>query len=127
MAEVCADDGHDGCHPFSSLALDWFEGGAQPDEWGNPCAEVITVEAKQWTVQIYITEDGDDTHARAVLTTRDTSTVTGRGEARRNPIDRPIPEIGDELATSRALEDLAIRLHDVAADDIVQLAGPIEA
>ncbi|MFE9609757.1 DUF1876 domain-containing protein [Streptomyces sp. NPDC006012] len=84
-----------------------------------------TVEAKQWTVQIYITEEGDDTHARAVLTTRDTSRLTGRGIARRNPIDRPIPEVGDELAASRALEDLAIRLHDVAADDIVQLAGPV--
>ncbi|MEU6069622.1 DUF1876 domain-containing protein [Streptomyces sp. NPDC047082] len=88
---------------------------------------MITVEAKQWTVQIYITEEGDDTQARAVLTTRDTSTVTGRGVARRNPVDRPVPEIGDELAASRALEDLAIRLHDVAADDIVQLAGPLEA
>lgn len=83
------------------------------------------METKQWTVQIYISEEGDDTHARAVLTTRDTSAVTGRGVARRNPIDRPIPEIGDELAASRALEDLAIRLHDVAADDIVQLAGPV--
>ncbi|NUP43930.1 MAG: DUF1876 domain-containing protein [Nonomuraea sp.] len=84
------------------------------------------MEAKQWTVQIYLTENEDETRARAVLTTRDTSTVTGRGAARRNPIDRPIPEIGDELAASRALEDLAIRLHDVAADDIVQLAGPLE-
>jgi hypothetical protein len=86
--------------------------------------EVIAMEAKQWTVQIYITEEGDDTHARAVLSTRDTATVTGRGVARRNPVDRPIPEIGDELAASRALEDLAIRLHDVASDDIVELAGP---
>jgi hypothetical protein len=89
------------------------------------------MEAKQWTVQIYITEDGDDTEARAVLTTGDTGdtgatgSVTGRGHARRNPIDRPVPEIGDELAASRALEDLAIRLHDVAADDIVELAGPL--
>ncbi len=82
------------------------------------------MESKQWTVEIYITEDGDDTRARAVLTTGDTSAVTGRGVARRNPVDRPIPEIGDELAASRALEDLAIRLHDVASDDIVQLAGP---
>jgi len=82
------------------------------------------MEAKQWTVQVYITEDGDDTLARAVLTTQGTETVTGRGGARRNPVDRPIPEIGDELAASRALEDLAIRLHDVASDDIVQLAGP---
>ncbi|MFF0200701.1 DUF1876 domain-containing protein [Streptomyces sp. NPDC005017] len=86
---------------------------------------------KQWNVQIYITEDGDDTRARAVLTTGDmggtdeTDTVTGRGTARRSPLDRPVPEIGDELAASRALEDLAIRLHDVAADDIVELSGPI--
>ncbi|WP_432135364.1 MULTISPECIES: DUF1876 domain-containing protein [unclassified Streptomyces] len=87
----------------------------------------MTVEAKQWTVQIYITEDGDDTRARAVLSTRDTATLTGRGTARRNPIDRPIPEVGDELAASRALEDLAIRLHDVAADDIVEMAGPLRA
>lgn len=85
------------------------------------------MEAKQWTVQIYISEEGDSTHARAVLTTRDTATVTGRGTARRNPIDRPVPEIGDELAVSRALEDLAIRLHDVAADDIVMLTGPVQA
>ncbi len=85
------------------------------------------MEAKQWTVQIYITEDGDDTRARAVLSTRDTATLTGRGTARRNPIDRPIPEVGDELAASRALEDLAIRLHDVAADDIVEMAGPLRA
>ncbi|MET9392949.1 DUF1876 domain-containing protein [Streptomyces sp. NPDC006624] len=85
------------------------------------------MEAKQWTVQIFISEEGDTTHARAVLSTRDTSTVTGRGTARRNPIDRPVPEIGDELAASRALEDLAIRLHDVAADDIVMLTGPVDA
>lgn len=84
------------------------------------------MENKEWTVHVYITEDGDDTLARAVLTTAATSTVTGRGGARRNPIDRPVPEIGDELAASRALEDLAIRLHDVASDDIVQLTGPAD-
>ncbi|MGW2829572.1 DUF1876 domain-containing protein [Streptomyces sp. NPDC001286] len=84
------------------------------------------MQAKQWTVQIFISEDGDETHARAVLTTRDTATVTGRGVARKNPVDRSIPEIGDELAASRALEDLAIRLHDVASDDIVELAGPAQ-
>ncbi|MGI5375191.1 DUF1876 domain-containing protein [Streptomyces sp. CA-251387] len=88
------------------------------------------MEDKDWTVQIHITEDGDDTRAEAVLTTQgtaeSTSTVTGRGVAHRNPIDRPIPEIGDELAASRALEDLAIRLHDIASDDIVQLTGPAD-
>ncbi|MGW6908403.1 DUF1876 domain-containing protein [Streptomyces sp. NPDC054940] len=88
------------------------------------------MEDKNWTVRIHITEDGDDTRAEAVLTTQnaspDSSTVTGRGVAHRNPIDRPIPEIGDELAASRALEDLAIRLHDIASDDIVELAGPVD-
>lgn len=84
-----------------------------------------TRQAKEWTVRIHITEEGDETHARAVLATRATSTVIGKGVARRNPVDRPIPEIGDELAASRALEDLAIRLHDVASDDIVQLTGPV--
>jgi hypothetical protein len=90
------------------------------------CLEVIRMEAKQWTVQIYITEDGDDTHARAVLSGQGMSAITGKGAARRNPIDRPVPEIGDELAASRALEDLAIRLHDVASDDIVELTGPVQ-
>ncbi|MDF3142267.1 MULTISPECIES: DUF1876 domain-containing protein [unclassified Streptomyces] len=92
------------------------------------------MEDKNWTVRIHITEDGDDTRAEAVLTTQDASqnasqdtpAVTGRGVAHRNPIDRPIPEIGDELAASRALEDLAIRLHDIASDDIVELAGPVD-
>lgn len=94
--------------------------------------EVISMADKQkdWTVRIHITEDGDDTRAEAVLTTEDAtedaSPVTGRGVAHRNPIDRPIPEIGDELAASRALEDLAIRLHDIASDDIVELAGPAD-
>ncbi|MFJ9032459.1 DUF1876 domain-containing protein [Streptomyces sp. NPDC102274] len=85
------------------------------------------MESKEWTVRIHITEDGDETKADAVLTTRDTSRIAGRGMARRNPIDRTVPEIGDELAASRALEDLAIRLHDVASDDIVDLAGPAES
>ncbi|MFC9425999.1 MULTISPECIES: DUF1876 domain-containing protein [unclassified Streptomyces] len=89
------------------------------------------MKAKQWSAQIYLTEDGDETRARAVLVTQDsartdTSHVVGRGVARRNPIDRSIPEIGDELAASRALEDLAVRLHDVASKDIVQLTGPAD-
>ncbi|MBO0916177.1 DUF1876 domain-containing protein [Streptomyces laculatispora] len=89
------------------------------------------MKAKQWTAQISLTEDGDETRASAVLTTPDscrddTAHVVGRGVARRNPIDRPVPEIGDELAVSRALGDLAVRLHDVASDDIVDLTGPAD-
>ncbi|MCW2912635.1 MAG: hypothetical protein JWN52_703 [Actinomycetia bacterium] len=82
------------------------------------------MEVKEWNVQIYISEDSDATVARAVLHTRDTGKVTGTGLARRNPADRDVPEIGDELAVSRALADLSDRLHVVAGDDIAQLAGP---
>ncbi|WP_240203090.1 dsRBD fold-containing protein [Streptomyces actuosus] len=85
------------------------------------------MDAEERTVRIHITEDGDDTRARAVLTTRDTADLTGRGRARSNPVDRPVPEIGDEFAASRDLEDLAVRLHDVAAGDIVTPAGPVQA
>ncbi|GAA2348428.1 DUF1876 domain-containing protein [Streptomyces kunmingensis] len=83
--------------------------------------------AKEWTVLIRITEEGDETRARAELTAPGSSmTVFGRGAARRNPIDRPVPEIGAELAVSRALEDLALRVHDVVTNDIVELTGPVD-
>lgn len=73
---------------------------------------------KNWTVHIHITEDGDDTVAEAVLTTPDTSTVTGRGAAHRNPVDRPVPEIGDELAACRALFGLAQDLLEASVADV---------
>ncbi|QYC41856.1 hypothetical protein Nocox_21250 [Nonomuraea coxensis DSM 45129] len=83
------------------------------------------MEAKQWTVQIHLTENGDDTHARAVLTTRaGQARLTGAGHARRNPADASVPEIGDELAASRALADLADKLAVITQRDITALAGP---
>ncbi|GAA1654560.1 DUF1876 domain-containing protein [Nonomuraea maheshkhaliensis] len=83
------------------------------------------MDAKHWTVQIYLAEDGDDTHARAVLTTRDgLDRLAGTGHARRNPSDLAVPEIGDELAASRALADLAGELAAVTQRDITELAGP---
>jgi hypothetical protein len=88
---------------------------------------LIGVEAKRWTVQIYITEDGDETRAHAVLTTRDTSRLQGEGEARRNPLDRVVPEVGDEFAASRALEDLAAHLRTTAYRDLKDLVVNLES
>ncbi len=82
------------------------------------------MEAKRWSVEIHITEDGPDTVAHAVLSTRDTKKLTGTGRARRNPADRDVPEIGDEYAVSRALADLADRLSGAATEDVAQMAGP---
>ena len=47
------------------------------------------------------------------------------GVARRNPHDRDIPEIGDELAAARALSDLAHHLLDVAGGDIEEAAARV--
>ncbi|TMS00314.1 DUF1876 domain-containing protein [Nonomuraea basaltis] len=80
------------------------------------------MEAKQWTVQIYLTEDGDNTRARAVLTTRDSAGLAGSGRAR-IPSDPAVPEIGDELAASRALADLAEKFAVITQRDIRESAG----
>ncbi|SNR51558.1 protein of unknown function [Haloechinothrix alba] len=73
---------------------------------------------KHWAVEITIDEHEDRTRARATLTSDRDINLTGVGMARLNPDDRNIPEIGDELAASRALSDLAHRLLDVTGDDI---------
>ena len=60
-------------------------------------------------------------HWLARLHTPDRTDLCGVGVARRNPGDREVPEISDELAVARALSDLAHRLLDAAAGDIEQL------
>ncbi|MFC4785569.1 dsRBD fold-containing protein [Nocardioides sp. MAHUQ-72] len=74
---------------------------------------------KTWTVEIFIGEQEGRTHAEARLSTEKSARpLSGEGTARLNPTDANVPEIGDELAASRALSALAHRLLDVAAEDI---------
>ncbi|MEV5889333.1 dsRBD fold-containing protein [Nonomuraea fuscirosea] len=82
---------------------------------------------KEWAVRIELAEDGDDTTARATLTTpagHDTPeagrALTGVGRARRNPADARVAGIGDELAVSRALADLAEQLAVITNRDIAE-------
>ncbi len=80
-----------------------------------------------WNVKIHLFDadevrsDDEITTAHAVLTTSAGTTLEGYGRARRNPADRDIPEIGEELATARALRHLADRLLRATTDDIEQL------
>ncbi|MET8764017.1 DUF1876 domain-containing protein [Lentzea sp. NPDC004782] len=74
--------------------------------------------AKKWSVEIHIDEHESRTRAEARLHTADRTHLVGFGLARLNPADRDVPEIGDELAVSRALADLAHQLLDAAAGDI---------
>jgi hypothetical protein len=75
-------------------------------------------ETKRWSVEIFIDEHDGETHAEARLQAGDRTNIHGRGTARRNPADRNVPEIGDELATARALSELSHRLLHAAAEDI---------
>jgi hypothetical protein len=80
--------------------------------------------ARKWSVDIYIDEHEDQrrTHAEARLHSGDRTHMKGEGVAMRNPGDREVPEIGDELAAARALADLSHRLLETAAGDIEQLS-----
>ena len=79
-----------------------------------------------WSVKIHLADADDDevrfaeetTTAHAVLSTSSGTTLEGYGRARRNPTDRSIPEIGEELAAARALRELADRLLKATSDDI---------
>jgi hypothetical protein len=73
---------------------------------------------KKWGVDVFIDEHDGTTHATARLHTLDTDRLVGIGQAKLNPADLDVPEIGDELAVARALADLSQRLLREAAGDI---------
>ena len=81
------------------------------------------IHCEEWRTIISIEEHDEHTEAVARLQTRDATHFEGRGRARRNPGDRDVPEIGAELATARALGELAHRLLDAAIGDIEQATG----
>jgi Domain of unknown function (DUF1876) len=56
-----------------------------------------------WHIEVLLYEDGDRNLAQAVLRTSAGTELRSEGTARRNPKDTDVPEIGEELATSRAL------------------------
>jgi len=69
------------------------------------------------TVDVRIEEDESDTLVHAVLNLGgDHFEATGR--ARRNPHDRPMPVVGEELATARALSSLALQVMEAAQHKI---------
>lgn len=78
----------------------------------------------EWKVRLHLFEDDDGTtKARLVLDTG-TTELTGHGAAHCHPADANVPEIGDELAAGRALNDLARQLLQVAERDIEAVGAP---
>jgi hypothetical protein len=76
------------------------------------------MESRTWHVELYLSEDGTTTRADAVLRTTAGTELRHSGTARRNPDDRDVPEIGDELAACRALIGLAHDLFEAALADV---------
>ncbi|MFJ7779384.1 DUF1876 domain-containing protein [Streptomyces yangpuensis] len=71
----------------------------------------------EWKVRLFLFEEDRTTKARLELDTG-TTRITGHGTARCNPQDSDVPEIGDELAVARAMEDLARQMKRTAYGDI---------
>lgn len=81
------------------------------------------ISTRTWHVEVFLYEEGDHTRADVLLRTDAGTELRASGVARRNPQDREVPEIGDELATSRAFADLAHQLLEAATADVEQNVG----
>jgi Domain of unknown function (DUF1876) len=74
-----------------------------------------------WHVEIEFDEDDTETKAALLLRLPDGAELRGRGQAKRNPADKPQPRIGEEIAAARALSDLTHQLLDKAAGEISEV------
>ena len=68
-------------------------------------------------IAIHLSEDDTDTLATMTLELRGDH-FEAVGKARRNPIDPPLPTIGEELAIARALANLQEAVMEAARDRI---------
>jgi hypothetical protein len=84
----------------------------------RPDLEENTMHTRTWHVTINLFEEDGLTRAQALLRTDVGPERRHDASARRHPADRDVPEIGDELAVSRALAGLAHDLLDAAIGDI---------
>ncbi len=78
---------------------------------------------RHWDVRLEIREDGDHCEVTAHLDAGDRG-LAGVGRSRRNPADPTLPQVGEELATARALHDLAHHLSQDAWSMIEEFANP---
>ncbi len=78
-------------------------------------------EPRVWTVEIAFSEDAGRTRADAWLRAGSRQ-LSGWGRSRRNPVDPDVPAVGEELAASRALLDLAHQLVGEALDVVETFA-----
>lgn len=80
-------------------------------------------ETLELQITIGLIEDGTLTRAGVALDLAGRR-FEGVGTARRSPGDPSVPEIGEELAASRAFADLSHRLLDAAMEQMETFASP---
>ena len=78
---------------------------------------------RTWHIDVHLSEDGHTTRAVAVMRTDAGTELRHEGVARLRPGDRDVPEIGDELATCRAVTGLGQDLLAAAVGDIAAVEG----
>jgi hypothetical protein len=76
-----------------------------------------TTDEGAWNISIRFSEDDERTTAVATLAAGDRK-LTARGSARRNPVDPNLPQVGEDLATARALSRLS---HELISDAVTRL------
>lgn len=72
---------------------------------------------KEITIEVHIEEDDTTTTVRMALDLMGDH-FEARGRARRNPVDAPMPVVGEELALARALNGLQMKVMEAAQDKI---------
>lgn len=77
---------------------------------------------KDITIAVHIEEDEKTTTVRTVLDLMGDH-FEAKGRARRDPIDEPMPVIGEELALARALNGLQSMVMESAQDKIARFLG----
>lgn len=80
--------------------------------------EVVVNQTRTLPLQVHLVERESETTADVTLTLDSGEQLRGQGSSHRHPRDPDVPEIGDELATARALSELSHRLVVAAADSI---------
>jgi hypothetical protein len=73
---------------------------------------------RTWHVDVHLFEQNGKTRAEAVLHTDAGTEIRHEGMARKRPGDRDVPEIGDELATCRALSGIVHELLEATILDV---------
>jgi Domain of unknown function (DUF1876) len=103
---------------MSAKGITKEEASGQNDPRGRGEVSLVMNEAADWSVSLSVSDLESETQTEARLVMGDGSHLSGHGRARRNPVDRNVTKIGEEIAVARALSDLAHRLLQVATTDV---------